>query len=259
MIIAIDIGNSNVVVAIGGKESWQHIWRYNTVTDREAPYFYAKQLGEQLMDADVKSKDIVSTVISSVVPDLTQVWAEVVQALLGQDPIVLGPEVYPYLPLQIDRPDEIGTDLVANALAAFTKMGEDVIVVDFGTALTFTIVDHTGHILGVNIAPGLKTAIAALFNKTAQLPEVPLELPPSIVGQGTVHAIQNGVLVGYVGLVRHMLAEIRKELGGHYKAIATGGLSAILHPLKDDFEWVDPVLTLNGIRRVGEIVTSKKT
>lgn len=258
MIIAIDIGNSNVVVAIGSGEHWQHIWRYSTVTDREAPYFYAKQLGQQLMDAEVKSQDILSTVISSVVPDLTQVWVEVVQALLGQEPILLGPSVYPFLPLKIDRPDEIGTDLVANALAAHTMVGKDLIVVDFGTALTFTIVDQSGHILGVNIAPGLKTAIAALFNKTAQLPEVPLELPPSIVGQGTVHAIQNGVLVGYVGLVRHMLAEIRKELGEHYQAIATGGLSAILHPLQDDFEAVDPTLTLNGIRKVGEIVMNRK-
>jgi len=258
MIVAIDIGNSNVVVGLAEGENWHHIWRYNTVIDREAPYYYSKQLSQHLMDADVKPQNVESIVISSVVPDLTQAWVEVVQALFGKEPILLGPSVYTKLPLQIDRPDEIGTDLVANALEGYCKIGEDVIVVDFGTALTFTIVDHTGYIRGVNIAPGLKTAIAALFSKTAQLPEVPLELPPSIVGQGTVHAIQNGVLVGYVGLVRHMIAEIRKELGEHYKAIATGGLSAILHPLKADFELVDPVLTLNGIRRVAEMVSEEE-
>ncbi len=254
MIVAIDVGNSNVVIGVAKGENWRHIWRFNTVVDREAPYFYAKQLGQHLMEAGLKPPVIEAIVISSVVPDLTQTWVEVVQALFGQEPIVLGPLVYPKLPLKIDRPDEIGTDLVANALEGHLKLEADVIVVDFGTALTFTIVDHTGYIRGVNIAPGLKTAIAALFSKTAQLPEVPLELPPSIVGQGTVHAIQNGVLVGYVGLVRHMLAEIRKELGTQYKAIATGGLSAILHPLENDFEFVDPVLTLNGIRRVATLV-----
>lgn len=257
MIVAIDVGNSNVVVGIAKGDNWFNIWRFNTVVDREAPYFYSKQLGQHLMDAGLKPQRVDAIVISSVVPDLTHIWVEVVQALFGQEPIVLGPLVYPKLPLKIDRPDEIGTDLVANALEGHLKVQEDVIVVDFGTALTFTMVDHTGYIRGVNIAPGLKTAIAALFSKTAQLPEVPLELPPSIVGQGTVHAIQNGVLVGYVGLVRHMLAEIRKELGAQYKAIATGGLSAILHPLENDFEFVDPVLTLNGIRRVAGLVKDK--
>lgn len=255
MIVAIDIGNTNVVVGVAERDDWRHIWRLPTVSDREAAYFYSTQLGQYLLDVDVKTGMIDSVVISSVVPDLIHVWEEIVSALFGRVPIVIGPKVYPHLPLQIDRPDEIGTDLVANALAGHTRFKEDVIVVDFGTALTFTIVDKTGHILGVNIAPGLKTAISALFSKTAQLPEVPLELPGSIVGEGTVHAIQNGVLVGYVGLVRHMLSEIRKELGPQYKAIATGGLSAILHPLQDDFSYIDSALTLNGIRLVGEILS----
>lgn len=255
MIVAIDIGNTNVVVGVAERDDWRHIWRLPTVSDREAAYFYSKQLGQYLLDVDVKTGMIDSVVISSVVPDLIHVWQEIVSALFGRVAIVIGPMVYPHLPLQIDRPDEIGTDLVANALAGHTRFKEDVIVVDFGTALTFTIVDKTGHILGVNIAPGLKTAITSLFSKTAQLPEVPLELPGSIVGEGTVHAIQNGVLVGYVGLVRHMLSEIRKELGPQYKAIATGGLSAILHPLQDDFSYIDSALTLNGIRLVGEILS----
>lgn len=255
MIVAIDIGNSNVVVGVAKGEDWRHIWRLPTVSDREAALFYSKQLGQLLMDVDVAPGMVQTVIISSVVPDVTQVWEEIVSGLLGCTAIVMGPKVYPYLPLQIDRPDEIGTDLVANALAGHTRIKDDVIVVDFGTALTFTIVDKSGHILGVNIAPGLKTAITALFSKTAQLPEVPLELPSSIVGEGTVHAIQNGVLVGYVGLVRHMLSEIRKELGPQYKAIATGGLSAILHPLQDDFSYIDSALTLNGIRLVGEILS----
>ena len=108
--------------------------------------------------------------------------------------------------------------------------------------------------LGVSIAPGLKTAISSLFNKTAQLPEVPLELPDSAVGKNTVHAIQSGILIGYVGLVRHMLQSIRAELGPQYIAIATGGLSSILHPLKEEFYSIEPNLTLDGLRLIGEQV-----
>lgn len=256
MILAVDIGNSNVVVGCAEGGNWPHIWRFPTLTDREAVLFYHKQLSLHFLDADIHPDRLEAVVISSVVPDLTAGMEGVLEALSGKPPIVMGPKIYPSLPLKIDRPDEIGTDLVANALAAYSDLKKDTIVVDFGTALTFTIIDKTGHIRGVNIAPGLKTAISALFNKTAQLPEVPLELPNSIVGQSTVQAIQNGILVGYIGLVRHMLSEIRKELGPQYVAVATGGLSAILEPLQPDFVLIDPVLTLNGIRLVGELVNA---
>jgi len=122
------------------------------------------------------------------------------------------------------------------------------VVVDFGTALTFTTCTAKGEILGVAITPGLKTAIRALFQKTAQLPEVPLKLPASVVGKNTTHAIQSGVLEGYIGLVRHMIARIREEVGAHVKVVGTGGLSSVLHPLEGDFDYVNPHLTLDGLR-----------
>ena len=106
--------------------------------------------------------------------------------------------------------------------------------------------------LGVAIAPGLKTAISALFSKTAQLPEVPLKMPESPVGKNTIHAIQSGILNGYVGLVVHMLSCIREEVGQHFIAIATGGLSSILHPLKSEFEDIDVELTMNGLKIIAE-------
>jgi type III pantothenate kinase len=120
--------------------------------------------------------------------------------------------------------------------------------------LTFTTVTSAGHILGVAIAPGLKTAISALYNSTAQLPEVPLAYPSSAVGKSTVHAIQSGVLIGYVGLVKHMIESIREEVGKDYKAIATGGLASILYPLQEVFDEIDPFLTLHGLRIIGESV-----
>ena len=156
--------------------------------------------------------------------------------------------------MRTQNPYEIGTDLLANAVAAKELHGGDTIVVDFGTALTFTVVDKDGLILGVNIAPGLKTAIKALVGQTAQLPEVPLELPESVLGKNTIHAIQNGVLWGYISMVEGMLDRIQKELGREVKVVATGGLSSILTPLHDRFDKVDRHLTLEGLRIIHQLM-----
>lgn len=254
MLLAIDIGNSNVTIGLYHLTEWKYIWRLTTRTDREASLYYQVQVSNRLFEANIAPGQIQRVVLSSVVPDLTPVFEHLSQHLLEQNALTIRPELYHKLPLVIDRPNEIGTDLLANAAGAFYLYGQDCIVVDFGTALTFTTVNAQGHILGVSIVPGLKTAISALFQKTAQLPEVPLHLPDSAVGKNTVHAIQSGVLIGYVGLVRHMLQAIRAELGQHYQAIATGGLSSILHPLRNDFYRINPHLTLDGLRLIVEAI-----
>jgi len=175
--------------------------------------------------------------------------------LFGFEPIVVGPGVYPLLPLDILRPHEIGADLVANAMAAYTRYQRNCVVVDFGTALTFTTVSHDGKILGVAIAPGLKTAIRSLFANTAQLPEVPIEVPASALGTSTTHAIQAGIVLGYEGLVRSLLNRIRTELNGDCLAVATGGLSNRIPSLRNDFVDIVPSLTLDGVRLIGDIVS----
>lgn len=250
MIIAIDIGNSNVVVGAHDGSIWRHTWRLPTLVD-ETLLFYEMRLADYLLEAEISPDMVDQVVLSSVVPPLTGIFTELANILFHRQPLIVGPEVYPALRLRIDRPHEIGADLVANAAAAHHRFQRDCIVVDFGTALTFTVVTGEGYILGVAIAPGLRTAVSSLFQKTAQLPEVPLELPQSAVGKNTAHAIQSGILLGYVGLVRHLLAEIRAELGDHYIAVATGGLSSILHPLRHDFYAIEPHLTLDGLRVIG--------
>ena len=218
---------------------------------------FEKQIRQHFKDSGVKPEHIKNTVISSVVPKLSPVLEAVAVNIFLEKPIMVGPDSYSFLSLAIDNPSEIGTDLVANAVAAFTLYQKDCIIVDFGTALTFTTVEASGRILGVAIAPGLITAMKALFGNTAQLPEVPLELPDSVVGKNTIHAIQSGILWGYVGMVRQMLQKTRAELGEHYIAIATGGLSSILHPLQADFQFVNPHLTLEGLRIIAERVSGK--
>lgn len=254
MQLIIDIGNSNIVIGVFKNNQWAYTWRFPTLQEKGALLFYEMQLTNHLLEADLIPQAIQRVVLSSVVPDLNHTFVTLSAQLFGQDALVVGPEIYSKIDLQIDRPDEIGTDLLANAVAAKHLYQSNVIVVDFGTALTFTTVTSAGHILGVAIAPGLKTAISALYNSTAQLPEVPLEYPSSAVGKSTVHAIQSGVLIGYVGLVKHMIESIREEVGKDYKAVATGGLASILHPLQEVFDEIDPFLTLHGLRIIGESV-----
>ena len=251
MILAIDIGNSNIVIGVYANDEWRKIWRVETNSAQSIMY-YQQFLMDALLEEGIANQEIKSVVFSSVVPDLNEKFQSLFQhAFNNAKATILNPELYFKLGLKVARPYEIGSDLVANAIAAHQLYQSNIIVIDFGTALTFTIVNKQGHILGVNIAPGLKTAIRSLSKGTAQLPEVLLEYPKSAVGTNTNHAIQSGVLVGYVGLVKHMIQEIRNELGEDFQTVATGGLSNILSPLQDDFDFKNPNLTLEGLRRLG--------
>lgn len=257
MLLAIDAGNTNIVFGLHNGSEWIHEWRFNTLPIKGA-MAYAKFLRLNFLEADLSFQDVDGIVISSVVPQLYDVLSTFTRNLIDQEPLFVGPSIYDQLPITTQNPHEIGTDLVSNAVAAKALHGGQTIIVDFGTALTFTIVDGDGNIKGVSIAPGLKTAITALVGQTAQLPEVPLELPDSVIGTNTTMAIQNGVLWGYVSMVEGMLDKIEKELGATYKVVATGGLSSILHPLHDRFDVVDRHLTLEGLRVIHETIYHEK-
>ncbi len=161
------------------------------------------------------------------------------------------------MPLLIRNPYEIGADLVANAVAAFDRFKKNCVVVDFGTALTFTTVSASGEIAGVSIAPGIKTAIRSLSQHTAKLFDVPAEMPKSVLGKGTTHAIQAGVMIGYEGMVLHMLNRIREELNDTgLMTVATGGLCMSIPSLQPVFSEIDPHLTLTGLKIISEIHNS---
>lgn len=254
MLLAIDIGNSNVVLGLYADGDWKAIWRLPTLQSENPLAYYQEQLGNHLLEIGHYPREVERVVISSVVPELRAPFKTLAREFFSCPYLVLGPAVYPQLPIRVLRPEELGTDLYANALAAHMLYRMDTIIVDFGTALTFTILQKNGQMLGVNIAPGLKTAIHALFLKTAQLPEVPLTFPESVIGKNTTEAIQNGILVGYVGLVKHMLEAIHAEVGEHFRAVATGGMSGIMVPLHDEFHHIEPRLTLEGLRLAGNLL-----
>ena len=256
MLLAIDIGNSDITIGLWNGEVWVREWRIPSRT--ELPEVsYAVKLRDLFLEDSQPVDGVKTIVLSSVVPGLTEKIKNVTKSLFEKEPIVLGPSVYAQLPLSILNPYEIGSDLVANAVAAHFKLKQTCIVVDFGTALTFTTVSGDGKILGVSIVPGLRTALKSLSQNTAKLFDVPLEMPKSALGTNTVTAIQSGIVIGYEGLVKNMVGAIRKELGIDCPAIATGGLSFVITSLKSFFYLVDPMLTLNGLRLIGELIEKK--
>ena len=256
MLLAVDVGNTDTVFGIWQNNKWTHIFRTRSLTE-EPSFHYETNLRLHFLEANLALDKVTTTVLSSVVPPLTSTIKNMLTHLFGKAPVVVGPEVYPDLKVEIEHPHEIGSDLVANAVAAFTRYNRNAVVVDFGTALTFTTVSGQGKILGVAIAPGLKTAVKALFSNTAQLPEVPLKLPESAIGKNTTHAIQAGILLGYESLVRGMITRIRRELDGDCIALATGGLSSIIDTLHGEFVEINRNLTLDGLRIIGQKIQNE--
>ena len=249
MLLAIDIGNSTVRFGVHSGEAWVDHWRVRTVSDKTSDE-YTVLFRSLLRQGEIDLDSIDRVALTSVVPPLTGTLSDMAGELFGIDPLIVGPGVKTGLRIRTDNPVEVGPDLVANAVAAFQKFQSSCVAVDFGTALSFTAVAETGDLVGVTIAPGINSAVNSLAQNTAQLPRVRLVPPPSIIGRNTVHSIQAGVIFGYVGMVNAIVDGIRLELPGSddVKAIATGGQSRIVAPLTDRFAYIDPWLTLDGIR-----------
>jgi type III pantothenate kinase len=207
--------------------------------------------------AGLKAGEISGAIISSVVPPLTPVIEEVCRSYFGQAALVVGPGLKTGMPILYENPLEVGADRITASVAAYEKYGGPAIVVDFGTATTFDAVSAKGEYLGGAIAPGIGIAADALVMRTAKLPRVDLQRPPSAIGRNTPHAMQSGLLFGYVGLVEGMVSRFRKELGPKMKVIATGGLAEVVAHETDVLEIIAPWLTLDGLRIIWELNQAK--
>jgi type III pantothenate kinase len=250
MLIAIDVGNTNIVFGVHDGGRWAHHWRVQTVRER-MPDEYAVMFRNFLSDAGLELKQFDQAILSSVVPQLTSGLSNMVAQHTGYSPVVVSAKVNTGVRINVDHPDSVGSDRIADAVASYERFKSSCVVVDFGTATAFTIVAEPGEMIGAVIAAGLITTADALVRRTAQLPQVELVPPPSIIGRNTVHAMQAGLVLGHVAMVEGIIDRIRKELGGA-KVIATGGLSTVLAPLTDRFDAVDPWLTLDGLRLIAE-------
>ena len=250
MQLIFDIGNSNIVIAVHREGSWGPQLRIET-KNKHSREFYLREFSDYFLENNISVDEIEEVIVSSVVSEIDEVINETIFSYFGRPPKLIGPEHFLKLPFHITRPYEIGSDLVSNACAVFFLKREDCIIVDFGTALTFTVLTMDGGIVGVTIAPGLNTSINALSSETSRLPEVPVRIPESVIGKNTTHAIQAGVLYGYVGLIKEITARIKEEMGMELKVVATGGMSEVLSTLGNFFDEIDRNLTLDGIRLIG--------
>lgn len=256
MRLGVDIGNTDIVIGVHDGQEWIHHWR--TPSKKDAPEAAFNEIVKNLFLENAFDIDQVTHIaLSSVVPDLTQIIASVFESLVGLPVVVINAETIAKLDLgDVINPYQIGSDLVCNAVGAFARYGQNAIVVDFGTALTFTSVDEKGHVMGVAISPGVRTAMKSLSANTARLPEIPLEIPEVFCGANTIEAMQAGIMQGYVGMVRHMVTETKKVHGQVPKVIATGGLSFVFKPLHDVFDEIDVNLTLNGLLKAQDLLES---
>jgi type III pantothenate kinase len=251
MLLAVSVGNSHIVFGIHTRGSWIRRWRIQTVHAKTADEYLAI-MHTLFAEAKIDPDALDAAILSSVVPPLVGALTETLQTLAGREPLLLTPKLDLGLRVTTENPAEVGADLVANAVAAFDRVRRNCIVVDFGTALSFTAVAAPGELRGVAIAPGLASAVESLARSTAQLPSVFLAPPPVASGRNTIHSIQAGIMFGYTGLVQEIIRRMRAELGGEAAVFVTGGQSAIMAPLLGADIAHEPWLTLEGLRIIAE-------
>jgi type III pantothenate kinase len=253
MLLTIDIGNTNITLGLYDGQELVRAWRLATVHER-MPDEYGLQLLGLLEHADLGESSVQDVALASVVPPLTGSLTQACRDYLGLEPFVVDAGVKTGLSIRYEDPKHaLGADRVVDAVAVLQLYGGPACVVDFGTATTFDAISAEGEYLGGAIAPGIGIAADALFERTAKLPRVQITRPPDVIGRNTVHAIQSGLLFGYVGLVEGMVARFRKELGPTMRVIGTGGLAALIAAETDVIEIQAPWLTLEGLRIIWEM------
>ena len=247
MLLVVDIGNTNVVMALHDGTSWVATWRiYSDQKKTSDEYFVIVE--RMISHGGFSEKDIHRAVISSVVPNLTRSFQKVIRTLGNIDPLMVSHDCA--VSLQRETiPSELGYDLLANAVAAHHLYPDQLcMILDFGTALTLTTVTAEGQVLGAAIAPGLVTAVNSLFHNTAQIPQVQLMLPERAIGTDSDEAIRSGIMYGYAGLVKELITRSESDVGMKATVIATGGLSRTIAPLIGRIDHLEPLLTLEGLK-----------
>ncbi len=252
MLLAVDVGNTHTVIGVFRQEELVDQWRIGTDARRtsdELALMFQGFLGLHGMSFE---RQVTGLAICSVVPSATHALREMTRRYFHFNPVVVEPGVRTGVPILTDNPKEVGSDRIVNALAAYHLYGGPAVVVDFGTSTNFDVVSERGEFLGGAIAPGVEISVDALGARGAQLRKVELARPRSVVGKNTVEALQSGIVYGFAGQIDGIVERIVKELGGHARVIATGGLAPVVIAESATIEVHEPWLTLIGLRLVYE-------
>lgn len=251
-LLAVDVGNTNVVIGAYRGPKLLATWRTATVHDRTEDEL-AVTLDALLGMHDLALEEIDALVLGSVVPPLTLAFQRLADRYVQGKAVVIGPGVKTGVRLRVDNPSEVGADRIANTLAAHRRHGGPAIVVDFGTSTNLDVVSEEGDFIGGAFAPGLEVSAESLFGRASRLFRVPLTAPRDAIGKNTVDCLRSGIVFGYVGLIEGLVRRIAAELPAPPRVIATGGLAATIAPLTSAIERVDEDLTLEGLRLLWEL------
>jgi type III pantothenate kinase len=254
MLLVVDVGNTQTHFGVyrDGEDVVAEHWRFATVRESTRDELGAA-LASLLGLRGLGFADINRSIVSSTVPQLSEEWRRMAERYLDHEMLVVGPALRTGMPIRYDNPREVGADRLANAIAAYERVHDTCVVVDFGTAITYDVVSAAGEYLGGIITPGAEISIDALYERAAKLPKVELAEPRALIGKSTVEAIRSGIVYGFAGQVDGIVGRLRAELGEGTTVIATGGLAAVLVPsVRETIDEVDDLLTLTGLRLIWE-------
>jgi type III pantothenate kinase len=248
MIICLDVGNTNIKFAIFDGDKLVLSFRFATEHKKTSDE-YGGQLLNILRTNNISPDEITGGIVSSVVPPLDFTIDRMCQTYLNIKPLVLAPGLKTGLNLKVDNAKEVGADRVVNNVSAVKKYGAPLIVIDFGTATTFNAIDEKCQFIGGVIAPGIKGSLDSLVNGTAKLPRVEIERPEKVIGTNTVTNMQSGIVFGFAGLVDYIVKKMKREMKvDNIKTIATGGFSEVIAKEVPSIDYVDKLLTLEGLK-----------
>lgn len=253
MLLVIDVGNTNIKYGVWKGDIMLASFRVSSRISRTADE-YGSVLVNLLANSGIEKSDIDGIIVSSVIPTLNYTICHMCEYFFGITPLMVGPGIKTGLNVKVENPKEVGADRIVNSVAAYKKYGGPIIIIDFGTATTFNIIDLDGAFIGGVIAPGIKTALEGLVKSTAQLPMIELVPPKKAIAKSTESNMQAGIIFGFSGLVDNIVNKIKKELDDDtVKVVATGGLGEIIAKETKSIEVVDRTLTLYGLKTIYDL------